>query len=118
MLYYGDLVIASSLDIGMPRQLDIPGIYYREGVTIYDIAWKAYIADRYDVDTEVMRCRVDFRGIGLQVGNGLLRRFYYYDGSLWVLNKITNYSMTTYDPVECEFIRVQDKANYLTGQTY
>ena len=118
MLYYGDLVIASSLDIGMPRQLDIPGIYYREGVTIYDIAWKAYIADRYDVDTEVMHCRVDFRGIGLQVGNGLLRRFYYYDGSLWVLNKITNYSMTTYDPVECEFIRVQDKDNYLTGQTY
>ena len=115
---HGDLEIYASLDIGMPRQLDIPGIYYREGVTIYDIAWKAYIADRYDVDTEVMRCRVDFRGIGIQVGNGLLRRFYYYDGSLWVLNKITNYSMTTYDPVECEFIRVQDKDNYLTGQTY
>ena len=115
---HGDLEIFNSLDFGMPRQLDIPGIYYREGVTIYDIAWKAYIADRYDVDTEVMRCRVDFRGIGLQVGNGLLRRFYYYDGSLWVLNKITNYSMTTYDPVECEFIRVQDKDNYLTGQTY
>ncbi len=115
---HGDLEIFNSLDFGMPRQLDIPGIYYREGVTIYDIAWKAYIADRYDVDTEVMRCRVDFRGIGIQVGNGLLRRFYYYDGSLWVLNKITNYSMTTYDPVECEFIRVQDKDNYLTGQTY
>ena len=118
MHYYGELVIASSLDIGMPRQLDIPGIYYREGVTIYDIAWRAYITDRYDVDTEVMRCKVDFKGIGLQVGHGLLRRFYYYDGSLWVLNKITNYSLTTYDPVECEFIKVQDKDNYLTGQDY
>ena len=110
--------VYESLDFGMPRQLDIPGIYYREGVTIYDRAWKAYITDKYDVDTQVLRCRVDFKGIGMQVGHGLLRRFYWYAGSLWVLNKITTYSLTTYDPVECEFIRVQDKDNYLNGQSY
>ena len=98
----------------MPRQLDIPGIYYREGVTIYERGWKDYITDRYDVDTQVMRCRVDFRG--MMVDHQLLRKFYYYDGSLWVLNKITNHSLTTYDPVECEFVRVQDKNNYLNGQ--
>lgn len=115
---HGNLEIYESLDFGMPRQLDIPGIYYRTGVTIYERGWKDYITDRYDVDTQVMRCRVDFKGIGLQVGHGLLRRFYYYDNSLWVLNKIVNYSLTTYDPVECEFIKVQDKDNYLTGQDY
>ena len=115
---HGTPEIYASLDFGMPRQLDIPGIYYRPGVTIYERGWKDYITDRYDVDTVVMRCRVDFKGIGLQVGHGLLRRFYYYDNSLWVLNKITNYSLTTYDPVECEFIKVQDKDNYLTGQDY
>ena len=110
--------IFASLDFGIPRQLDIPGIYYRSGVTIYERAWKDYITDRYDVDTQVIRCRVDFNGIGLQVGHGLLRRFYFYDGCTWVLNKIVNYSLTTYDPVECEFIKVQDKDNYLTGQDY
>ena len=110
--------VVESLDFGMPRQLDIPGIVYRDGVTIYERGWKDYITDRYDVDTQVMKCRVDFKGIGLQVGHGLLRRFYYYDNSLWVLNKIVNYSLTTYDPVECEFIKVQDKDNYLTGQDY
>jgi len=115
---HGTPEVYESLDFGIPRQLDIPGIYYRQDVTIYERGWKAYITDRYDVDTQVMKCRVDFKGIGLRVGHGLLRRFYYFDGSLWVLNKIVNYSLTTYDPVECEFIKVQDKDNYLTGQDY
>ena len=72
--------------------------------------------DRYDVNTKVMKCRVDLSGH--QVGQNLLRKFYWYEGSLWVLNRITNYSLTTYDPVECEFVQVQDKDNYLNGQTY
>ena len=119
-IYYDNLLLVNrmldSLDFGVPRQLDIPGLMYEDDITIYARAWKNYLSDRYDVDTQVMRCKVDFRGV--QVGQGLLRKFFYYDGCLWVLNKIVNYSMTTYDPVECEFIRVQDKANYLTGQTY
>ena len=105
-----------SLDFGVPRQLDIPGLVYDADITIYARAWQNYLTDRYDVDTQVMRCKVDFRGVA--VNQELLRKFYYYDGCLWVLNKIINYSLTTFDPVECEFIRVQDKANYLTGQTY
>lgn len=109
-------VVDDSLDFGVPRQLDIPGILYDPSKTIYARGWQNYLSDRYDVDTQVMRCKVDFRG--LQVSQELLRKFFYYDGCLWVLNKIVNYSMTTYDPVECEFIRVQDKDNYLTGQTY
>jgi len=115
---YGKYRITDSLDFGVPRQLDIPSVIYNPDSTLYEERWKAYITDRYDVDTQVMKCRVDFKGIGLQVGHGLLRRFYYYDNSLWVLNKIVNYSLTTYDPVECEFIKVQDKDNYLTGQDY
>lgn len=105
-----------SLDFGVPRQLDIPGITYDPESTIYETAWKAYISDRYDVNTKVMTCRVDFSGI--QVSQELLRKFYWYDNSIWVLNAIRNYSLTTYDPVECEFVQVQDKDNYLNGQTY
>ena len=111
-----DFVMAASLDFGVPRQLDIPGIVYKPDSTIYAKAWKAYLTDRYDVNTRVMRCRVHFDGI--QVGQSLLRKFFFYDNSLWVLNRISNYSLTTYDPVECEFIKVQDKDNYLTGQDY
>lgn len=108
--------VDDSLDFGVPRQLDIPGIIYNEESTIYSRGWKNYMRDRYDENTKVMTCRVNFSG--MQVNQGLLRKFYWYDNSLWVLNKITNYSLTTYDPVECEFVQVQDKDNYLNGQIY
>ena len=114
--YANTAVIDDSLDFGVPHQLDIPGVMHSEGCTVYERGWKNYISDRYDVNTKVMTCRVNFAGI--QVNQELLRKFYWYDNSLWVLNKITNYSLTTYDPVECEFVQVQDKNNYLTGQTY
>ena len=106
--------ISYSLDFGVPRQLDIPGITYMPGGTLYALSWKKYLTDRYDANTKVMTCRVDFSGI--KVSQDLLRRFYWYDNSLWVLNAIRNYSLTTFDPVECEFIQVQSKPNYLEGQ--
>ena len=108
--------ISDSLDFGVPREFDIPGIGHQDGCTIYDRGWRNYMVDRYDVNTKVMTCRVNFGGI--QVNQDLLRKFYWYKNSLWVLNKIRNYSLTTYDPVECEFVQVQDKSNYLNGQTY
>ena len=114
---YGNISrIVDSLDFGVPRQMDIPGVSVTSGCTIYERGWKNYLADRYDVNTKVMTCKVDFSG--MQVGQDLLRKFYWYDNSLWVLNRIINYSLTTYDPVECEFVQVQSKSNYLTGQTY
>lgn len=114
---YGNIAgIKDSLDFGVPRQMDIPGVSYSEGCTVYERGWKNYISDRYDVNTKVMTCRVNFAGI--PVNQELLRKFYWYENSLWVLNAIRNYSLTTYDPVECEFVQVQDKNNYLTGQTY
>jgi hypothetical protein len=106
----GETSVWRALDFGIPAELDIPNITYDRG-TIYEQAWKRYVADRLDKDTKVLRCRV--RLDGLQVGQGLLRKFYWYRGSLWSLNKITNYSLTTYDPAECEFIQVQDIDNYV-----
>lgn len=114
---YGNIhLIEHSLDFGVPRQMDIPETMYKEDCVIYERAWKRYLADRYDVNTKVMTCRVNFGG--MQVNRELLRKFYWYDNSLWVLNAIRNYSLTTYDPVECEFIQVQDKDNYLNGQQF
>ena len=76
--------------------------------------WSAYMNDRFNGNTKVLRCRVDFSGI--QVGQELLRKFFYFRGAIWVLDKVTNHSVTTDDLTECEFVQVQNKANYLTGQ--
>lgn len=114
---YGNIsLIEHSLDFGIPHQFDIPGVGIDPGCTVYERGWRKYIADRYDVNTKVMTCLVNFAGI--PVTQELLRKFYWYENSLWVLNAIRNYSLTTFDPVECEFVQVQDKDNYLNGQTY
>lgn len=112
----GGETIMDSLDFGVPRQMDIPNLLIDGECTLYDRAWKRYMSDRYDANTKVMTCRVYFTG--MQVGQDLLRKFYWYDNSLWVLNAIRNYSLTTHDPVECEFVQVMDKDNYLNGQHF
>lgn len=109
--------IINSLDWGESKQLDIPYAEYDEGgIGVYHSCWKNYLTDRYDENTKVVTLKVNLHG--MQVGNEMLRKFYWFDNSIWVLNKIKNYSLTTYDSVECEFIQVQDKNRYLNGQNF
>lgn len=103
-----------NLDFGIPAEVDAPNIT-PPSQTLYERFWRAYMEDRYDVDTTVLRCKVNLGG--MQVGQNLLRNFYWFDNSWWVLNKISNHSLTTYDLTECEFVRVQDKDNYSNGQS-
>lgn len=95
---------------GTPKERGVNG--FNEGLspTIYNRYWRNYLTDRYDDDTFIMKCKVDFQG--MDVGQELLGRFYYYDGAVFVLNSIKNHSLTTWDLTECEFIKVQDINNY------
>lgn len=108
--------ITHSLDFGTPGQIDIPSVTLPESASVYSRGWKSYLADRYNLDTRVVRAKVDMRG--LQVGESLLRNFYYFEGCYWVLNKIINYSLTSDAPVECEFVKVNNRDNYQNGQNY
>ena len=113
-------LIDLSLDLGTPLEVSEPVITFPnpDTTSIYAKGWKKYITDRYDVDTRIMTCKVNLRGLGEQIGQNLMRNFYWFDNSYWVLNKIKNYSITTEDLVECEFIKVKDRTNYYNGQTY
>lgn len=108
--------ITGSMDFGVPRELNIPNVEYDPDCTMYAKYWQAYIRDRYHVDSKVMRCRVCWDGI--VVNADLLRRFYFFRGAVWVLNRIINHSRLTWDATECEFVQVQDMANYTGGQDY
>lgn len=105
-----------SLDFGAPAEIDQPGATFDETSTVYARGWEKYLADRYDVNSRVVTCYVDFRGI--RVGAELLRNFYYFGNAVWVLNKITNYAITEDGTVQCEFVKVQDVENYTNGQNY
>lgn len=104
--------VYQSLDFGIPREVDIPGLAYTSG-TVYLKRWQKYVRDRLSVHGKVMRCRV--RLDGMQVGPELLRRFYWYGGSLWSLVSVSNHSLTTFDLTECEFVQVLDITNYTTA---
>lgn len=101
--------IKASWEWGVPFARAVPGI---EGSsTIYDNWWKRYLQDIYDDDTKKITCKVDLKG--LFVNQTLLRRMFWYNNTIWRLNKIVNYSLTTWDDTECEFIKVQDINNYI-----
>lgn len=102
--------IADSLDWGESAVLYIDSEYYDDKVGLYFLNWKNYLTDRMDDDTSVVRVKVNLSG--MMVSADLLRNFYWFDGALWSLNKIINHSMTTWDDTECEFIKIQDTANY------
>lgn len=103
-----------ALDMGEPKEVDVPTFYYKEGTTIYARRWAAFIADRYDADARVCECYVDFKG--MQVGQPLFGKFFAFDGALWSLNKITDYCLDNPAPALCEFIRVHDTGAYTSGQ--
>lgn len=108
-----DEVISASLEWGVPLARGVNGSFHdsQNPKTIYNQYWSKYQKDRFDDDTIVMKCKVDLQG--LQVEQDLLGRFFYYQGAIFVLNKITNYSLSTFDDTECEFIRVQNINNYI-----
>lgn len=106
--------VVYSFDFGTPQQIDIPAVTLFERASIYFQFWRNYIADRYSIDSNVVRAKVDLRG--LQVDEKLLRNFYYFEGCYWALNKIINYSLTSNAPVECEFVKVQNIEHYTEGQ--
>ena len=108
----GDDVIDATFEWGEPLARGVNGVFHnsKDKATIYNKWWRNYQSDRYDDDTFKMTCKADLRG--MQVGQNLMRKFFYYQGAIFVLNAIKNHSLTTWDDTECEFIKVQDKSNY------
>ena len=107
-------VILQSWDFGTPAEIYDPTLNIGPASSIYTRFWEAFVRDRFDKSGKALTAKVDLRG--LQVGPGLLRNFYYYGGAYWVLSKITNYSLTTWDLAECEFLQVQGRGNFTNGQ--
>lgn len=105
-----------TLDFAVPAELEIPEADVSALTGLYADVWRAFVADRYDVDSRVVTARVWWRGI--RVDASALRRFYAFDGALWVCVKIADYSLTDERPTECTFVKVQDRAAYINGQTY
>lgn len=106
---YGTKYSALSLDFGNPNEVFIPDAFNSAEQSIYYRFWKNYVEDLYSVDTRKLTCYVR---IDNKPNPAWLRRFYWFDNSIWMLNKIVDWSVSKYEPTQMEFIKVQDINNY------
>lgn len=106
---YGNIV--HSWNFGHPQVIFCPETYSTPGDSIYDKCWKKYISDLYSVDSRKLTCyvRAEFDG---EPWPYWLRRFYWFQNSLWRLNEIKDLNPASFDTTKMEFIKVQDIDNY------
>ena len=107
--YPGNGYIRHSFDLGTPMTTYVPNIYVSDWQSIYSKAWKSYLADLYDVNTRVLKCRCLLRE---RPNPDWMRRFYWFDNSYWRLNSIKDWDISSHDTTEMEFIKVEDISNY------
>ena len=98
--------LVETLDFGVSRELYVPNCTYGQNIGVYNEYWKHYISDVYSVNTRVMECYCFLDNI-----DEVFREFYYYDNCLWILSKITDWSMDT-KLCKAIFIKVNDIKNY------
>ena len=110
--YIEDNKVTNSWDFGKPKEVYVPNINYNETVTIYNKYWDSAYKDKLSINTKSVQCFVNFMGI--TVNEELLRNFYYFSGSYWLLNKIENYDINSTQSVKCEFIKINDLNSYLS----
>ena len=103
-----------SWDFGTPQEYYVDDLSVTEDGSIYSRYWKKYLRDQFNANTRMMTCYVKF---DRRIMEEALRKFYRFDNRLWVLNKVTDYSVTKYNTVKCEFIAIDDPNNYLNGQS-
>lgn len=103
--------IVHSWNFGHPMVTFIPQTFTTDGDCIYDKWWKDYMSDMYNVDSRRLTCYVKMDTDG-KPWTYWLRRFYWFQNSLWRLNAITDLNMSSFEPTKCEFIKVNDRDNY------
>lgn len=109
-------MVTNMLEWGIPKKRYTVGLPVSplHKSAAYSQAWQSYMEDRYNGNTRMMSCRVNLRG--LPIGADLMNRFFWYENSIWVLERLNNYSLTTFDDAECEFVQVMNYVNYTGGQ--
>lgn len=96
----------SILDFGLSRENYVPTLKTNGTTDIYSTYWKTYIEDLYSVDTRIMKCRIRTDNI-----RTVFRKFVWYNGTNWVLNKISDYDIDS-GFCNAEFIKVNRKTSY------
>lgn len=105
-------IITSAWDFGKVKELYVP--FYRYEVfrtpTLYENFWKSYIQDLYNVNTRVVECNVAINSNDVY---DFMKRFYWWDNSLWVCTKVQDFDIALDKSTLCSFTKVNDMKSYL-----
>lgn len=77
--------------------------------SLFDLCWFSYINDVYSHNNKI--CKIKYRMT--EHPYDAMKHFYMFDNSIWALNTITNYKPGYARFTDCEFIKVQNKNNYM-----
>lgn len=106
----GDTYFEASLDFSYPKASFITrSDLYTADCTIYKKFWERYINDLYDINSKKITLYTFLKDKPREA----LRKFYYFDNMLWILNEVIDYNPESKEPVKCEFVRVNSKNNYI-----
>lgn len=105
--------VLKSFDYGEPKELYVDNLHSTSETTIYNQFWKAFLNDQLDINTRIFTANVKFNEI---LNEDNLRNIYYFQNSYWILNKIIDYDICSFNTVKCEFIKIQDTNDYTNGQ--
>ncbi len=101
--------IQKSLDFGSAQELYVPNYNLTDETNIYHNFWSQYLSDLFDANTRQMTCYI--RVVG-KPNPEWFRRFYWFDNSVWVLNKLADWNVTSQGTTKAEFVKVQDLHDY------
>ena len=76
---------------------------------IFELCFKYQFEDLYNKNNKVLNIKYRLR----EHPKTAMRKFYYFDNSTWILNKIDNYTPGFNNFTNCQFIKIQDKNNYI-----
>ena len=102
-----------SLDFGTPKELYVSQ-HLGEDTDIYSQYWRKYLTDQFSVNTKTVTAYVRF---DKSLYKDCLRKFYYFDNSIWMLNEVQEYNVCADGVTKLVFIKIQDMTNYTNGQT-
>ena len=102
-------LINNRLDFGDPKELYVNSSELTILPNNLYSYWRGYLSDLYNVNTKVLKVKVVRECLGGSKPKDAFGELYWFDNSIWVLNKMTTGGGNL---VDCEFIRVNDIHNY------
>lgn len=107
--YYGNNVYDLAYDFSKPIvTFANDSEKYNENCTLIADFWNDYLGDLYDKDTKQIEISVRLYDKPYTA----LRKFYWFENSLWILAKLTDYTPTLDTFTKCTFVKVKSKDNY------